>query len=73
MQKITIKQLIIWRINMKQTESKNIKIQSETLDKVLIVSNDSHRNLSNATEHLLLLGYEVYLKEKQILSAAKRN
>jgi hypothetical protein len=50
---------------------KNIRITTEALSNVIQVSNESKRNLTGATEYLILKGYEVYQKELQILNSIK--
>ncbi len=54
-----------------KTKSKNIRITTEALSIVLQVSNESKRNLTGATEYLILKGFEVYQKELQILNSIK--
>ena len=57
---------------MKDKEKcKNIRITSEALSTVMKVSSESKRNLTGATEFLILKGYEVYQKELQILNSIK--
>ena len=50
---------------------KNIRISNEALSCVQKVSTDSKRNLTGATEYLILKGFEVYQKELQIINSIK--
>ncbi len=56
-----------------QTEEKykNVRIYSDALSFVIQVSSESQRNLTGATEYLILKGYEVYLKELQMIKSIK--
>jgi len=50
---------------------KNVRISSEALSNIIQVSTESKRNLTGATELLIIKGYEVYQKELQILNSIK--
>ena len=50
---------------------KNVRISNEALSNIIQVSTESKRNLTGATEFLILKGYEVYQKELQILNSIK--
>ena len=54
-----------------KAKCKNIRVTNEALSIVLKVSNESQRNLTGATEYLILKGFEVYQKELQILHNIK--
>jgi hypothetical protein len=54
-----------------KTKTKNIRIATDALSIVLQVSNESKRNLTGATEYLILKGFEVYQKELQIINSIK--
>lgn len=50
---------------------KNIRIANEALSSVMQVLTESKRNLTGATEFLILKGFEVYRNELQILESIK--
>lgn len=52
-------------------ECKNIRISDEALLSVMEVSNESRRNLTGATEFLILKGFEVYKEELQLIKTNK--
>ena len=50
---------------------KNIRISNEALAFVIQVSSESLRNLTGATEYLIIRGFEVYMNELQMLKSIK--